>query len=136
MSAYPAVRSPGRVRDRLTQKETGMSQSGYEVELQWQMKAAKLPAPTPQYRFAAPRRWTFDFAWPDRMLALEVEGGIWTKGRHTRGKGYEKDCEKYNEAALLGWRLLRVTTSHIKAGTALQVIERALKPAKREGLVS
>jgi hypothetical protein len=43
------------------------------------------------------------------MVALEVEGGVWTGGRHTRGAGFLKDVEKYNRAAVLGWRLLRVT---------------------------
>ena len=108
-----------------------MSQSGYEVSLIWQVKVAKLEPPTPQYRFAPPRRWTFDLAWPERLLAMEVEGGIWTRGRHTRGKGYEKDCEKYNEAALRGWRVLRATTGQVGRGEALTWIERALAASKR-----
>ena len=108
-----------------------MSQSGHERELLFHMKAVKLPAPRTQYRFAPPRRWTFDFCWPDLMLALEVEGGIWTKGRHTRGKGYEKDCEKYNEAALAGFRLLRVTTGMVRDGRALTVVERAIQAARK-----
>ena len=104
-----------------------MAQSGYERELEFQMRAAKLPPPQAQYRFAPPRRWTFDFCWLDRMLAVEVEGGIWTKGRHTRGKGYERDCEKYNAAALSGFRVLRVTTGMVKDGRALNVVERAIQ---------
>jgi very-short-patch-repair endonuclease len=107
-------------------------QSGFERNLEFQIKALKLPAPETQYRFHPTRRWTFDFCWPDLKLALEVEGGIWTKGRHTRGKGYEKDCEKYNEAALAGFRLLRVTTDMVKAGTALNVVERAIQAAQNE----
>ena len=103
--------------------------SGYEALLRFQMKAAKLPAPTPQYRFTPPRRWTFDFAWPDRLLYVEVEGGIFIRGggRHNRGLGFEADCEKYCEAAILGWRGLRVTTGQVKDGRALNLIERALK---------
>lgn len=73
------------------------------------------------------RDWRFDFAWPKRKIALEVEGGTWSRGRHTRGSGFEKDCEKYNEATLLGWRVMRVTGNMVKDGRALQVIERALK---------
>lgn len=105
-------------------------QSGFERNLQFQIKALKLPAPECQYRFAPPRRWTFDFCWPAWKLALEVEGGIWTKGRHTRGKGYERDCEKYNEAALAGFRLLRVTTGMVADGRALRVVERAIQTAQ------
>jgi hypothetical protein len=29
--------------------------------------------------------------------------------RNTRGAGFVRDMEKYNRAAVLGWRLLRVT---------------------------
>jgi len=67
-----------------------------------------LPAPTPEYRFHDTRKWRFDYAWPKRMVALEVEGGVWMRGRHTRGSGFVKDMEKYNQAALMGWTVLRV----------------------------
>jgi hypothetical protein len=59
-----------------------------------------------------------------------VDGGSWVRGRHSRGKGYEGDCEKANEAAIAGWRVLRVTTDMVKDGRALTTIERALKPRK------
>jgi hypothetical protein len=47
------------------------------------------------------------------MIALEVEGGVWTRGRHTRGKGFLGDMEKYNAAALGGWCVLRVTPDRL-----------------------
>lgn len=62
-----------------------------------------------EYKFHPKRKWRFDSAWPEKMIAVEFEGGIWTNGRHTRGKGYENDCEKYNNALLLGWRVFRLT---------------------------
>jgi len=68
-----------------------------------------LPRPEREWKFDAKRRWRFDYAWAQQMIALEVEGGVWTGGRHTRGAGFLKDIEKYNRAAALGWRLLRVT---------------------------
>lgn len=103
--------------------------SGFEALLKFQMQAVKLPMPQQQYRFAPPRRWTFDFAWADRWLYCEVEGGIFIKGggRHNRALGFEADCEKYAEAAILGWRGLRVTTQQVKDGRALKLIERALR---------
>ncbi len=101
--------------------------SDAEVALAWTMKVVGLPEPDREYRFAAPRRWRFDFAWPGRMVAVEVEGGTWSDGRHSRGAGYEKDLEKYNEATLLGWRVLRVTTHMVEDGRALAVVERALR---------
>lgn len=88
--------------------------------------AAGLPAPIREYRFAPPRRWRFDYSWPDQMLALEIEGGSWIGGRHVRGRGYEADCEKYSEAALRGWRVLRVTPAMLRDGRALAMLTRAL----------
>ena len=89
--------------------------------------ASMLPEPEAEYRFAAPRRWRFDLAWPALRLALEVEGGTWVSGRHTRGAGFEKDCEKYNEAALLGWTVLRVTPGMIEDGRAVELVERGVQ---------
>ena len=62
-----------------------------------------------EYRFSPPRRWRFDFAIPSEKIAIEIEGGVFTGGRHTRGVGYLKDIEKYNTATSLGWRVLRFT---------------------------
>jgi very-short-patch-repair endonuclease len=91
------------------------------------LRAAGLPEPIHEYRFAPPRRWRFDFAWPAAMLAVEVEGGSWIHGRHVRGRGFEADCEKYNVAALGGWRVLRFTPAMVEAGTAVVAVERALR---------
>jgi hypothetical protein len=95
-------------------------------DLVFQLRAARMPAPIAEYVFARPRRWRFDEAWPDRMLAVEVEGGTWVNGRHSRGSGMRKDCEKYNAAVLLGWRVLRVTGDMVRDGSALATIEQAL----------
>jgi hypothetical protein len=61
------------------------------------------------------------------MLAVEVEGGTWIAGRHTSGSGFAADCEKYNEAIIAGWRILRVTPAMIEGGKALDYIERAIR---------
>jgi len=66
-----------------------------------------------EYRFHPTRRWRFDFAIPEHKIAIEIEGGIFVRGRHTRGAGYQKDCEKYREATILGWQLLRYTTNEL-----------------------
>ena len=62
-----------------------------------------------EHRFHETRKWRFDYAIPDMRIALEVEGGVWTGGRHTSSAGFIKDMEKYNRAALLGWLVLRCT---------------------------
>lgn len=79
-----------------------------------------------ELRFHPTRKWRFDLAHPGSWLAVEVEGGIWRNGAHSRGKGFTEDCEKYAEALILGWAVLRVTTDQVKSGQALQWIERAL----------
>ncbi|QRH11503.1 hypothetical protein [Vibrio parahaemolyticus] len=100
--------------------------SALEQALLFQIKAMGLALPEKEYRFHETRRWRFDFAYPEQQLAVEVEGGTWAGGRHTRGSGYEKDCEKYNEAALRGWSVLRFTGSMIKSGKAVGTLKEAL----------
>jgi hypothetical protein len=100
-----------------------------EAELLAQIHAALLETGLYcEHPFWAKRAWRFDFAWPSHHLAVEVEGGAWSGGRHTRGAGFEADCEKYAVAALLGWRVLRVTGSMIKDGRALEIIQTAIHP--------
>lgn len=89
------------------------------------MRIAGLPEPEREYQFSDKRRWRFDFAWPENKLAVEIEGGIFTGGRHVRGRGYDGDCQKYNEAQLLGWVVLRFTSLMINDGRALTQLQRA-----------
>lgn len=73
------------------------------------------------------RKWACDFVWPAQRLIVECEGGTFSGGRHTRGKGFEDDCRKYNTLTLRGWRVIRITEAHIKSGEALQWVEWALE---------
>jgi len=84
-----------------------------------------------ELQFDAARRWRFDFAWPDARVAVEVEGGTWSDGRHNRGDGFERDCEKYAEAAIAGWQVLRVTTAMVDDGRAVTLLGRLLWAATR-----
>lgn len=89
------------------------------------MNHPRIPRPTVEYIFARPRMWRFDFAWPDRMVAVEYEGIYGGgKSRHTAG-GFVGDCEKYSMAAILGWCVVRVTADMVKAGKAIALIEMA-----------
>ena len=82
---------------------------------QWRLAGLlALEAPEREYRFCPPRRWRFDFAWPARILAVEIEGGVWVRGRHSRGQGVQGDAEKYNAAAVGHWRVLRFTSNDLK----------------------
>lgn len=78
--------------------------------------APDLQRPVPEYRFAKPRLWRFDWAWPDRMVAAEVDGGRWKPGggRH----GSDADYEKLNAARVAGWLVLRFTVSMLTDGPA------------------
>jgi len=55
-----------------------------------------------------------DVAWPSDLVAVELEGGAYSGGRHTRGRGFSADCEKYSTAAAMGWRVLRFTGEQVK----------------------
>lgn len=68
------------------------------------------------------RDWRFDFALPELRLAVEVEGGGWSGGRHTRGGGFAEDLRKYDAAARLGWTVYRCDPSMIRAGHAVETI--------------
>jgi len=76
--------------------------------------APKVPAPAHEYRFTTMRKWRFDRAWIDQRVAVELEGAVYTNGRHTRGKGYEADCEKYNTAVAHTWRVFRFTAGMLE----------------------
>jgi very-short-patch-repair endonuclease len=80
-----------------------------------------------EHRFHPPRRWRFDYALVEERIAIEVEGGVWTRGRHTRGAGFLKDVEKYNCAAVEGWIVIRTTPDTLIAQSTLDLIQRALE---------
>lgn len=85
-----------------------------------------LPTPITEHRFHPVRKWRFDYAWPDRKIALEVEGGMWSGGRHNHASGFFKDMEKYNAAACLGWRVLRVTPKAVGTLITAQLVREAM----------
>lgn len=91
-----------------------------------QIAAVGIPAPVQEHRFHEARRWRFDLAWPDLMIAVEVDGGVWSGGRHTRGAGFVADCEKVNEATAMGWRVFRFPTPHVSDGSAVEMLRRVL----------
>lgn len=80
-----------------------------------------------EHKFYEGREWRFDYAIPSNMLAIEVEGGAWSNGRHTRGSGFIKDMEKYNTATSMGWRLLRVIPDELLTSKTLELIKKTLK---------
>jgi len=97
------------------------------------LRAERIKGYEREYYFHPSRKWRFDFAWPALMIAVEVEGGVWSGGRHTRGKGFVEDCIKYNEAALLGWTVFRCTTDMVRSGQAMHYIETMMMTRRYDG---
>ena len=114
-AAAEARRRAGRLRSE-----------ALERVLRFQLRAAGLDdGLAEQVRFDPVRRWRWDFGWPAERLAVEVDGGLYVCGRHSRPGGQRGDMEKANEAILAGWRVLRVTRDHLASGEALAWIARA-----------
>ena len=78
------------------------------------MLKERWPDAVAEFRFHPTRKWSADFAIPSERLLIEVEGGIFSGGRHTRGAGFMGDMEKYNAAAMLGYRVLRYSPTQLK----------------------
>ncbi len=101
--------------------------SDLEDALVFQIRVSGLPEPDREYRFAPPRRFRADLAYPERRILIECEGGQFTRGRHVRPMSYANDCDKYNLAQLMGYKVLRFTRSMIDEGDALTTIKTALE---------
>lgn len=104
-----------------------MRKSEWEENLAAQMRCVGLKFEREFYAIPK-RRYRWDFAFPKHKLLIEVQGGIWSRGKsgHTSGRGVQRDCEKSNEATILGWRTLKVTSDHIRSGQAIQWITQAI----------
>lgn len=107
-----------------------LAEAGVESELELillhRLERAGLPLGLPQYRFVPGRQYRFDRAWPEQMVAVEVQGGIWTNGAHARGSGIERDAVKLSVGAATGWRVIVATRLMIESGIAVRLIAQAL----------
>lgn len=110
---------------------------GFQVPFNLACPAYKIPPPIAEFRFSASRKWMFDWCWPERMLALEVEGGIYGRGKpcpvckrkppgaHSSIQRLLSDMEKYNEAAILGWKVIRCQPEDLATGAVFALLKRA-----------
>ncbi len=80
----------------------------------------------PEYKFHPERKWRFDFAVPDAKVALEVQGGLFTGGRHSRGPALMKEHEKLNEAARRGWRILFTIPANLCMNETVELMKDAI----------
>jgi hypothetical protein len=68
-----------------------------------------------EYKYCKERKWKIDYYLPDLNAAVEVEGGVWTAGRHVNPKGFLKDMEKYNAITMAKIQLLRIDTDRLNS---------------------
>lgn len=80
-----------------------------------------------EHLFHPTRKWSFDYAIVQYKVAIEIDGAVWTIGRHNRPTGYINDMEKLNTAASMGWLVLRFTTADRLNGETLRLIRETLK---------
>lgn len=96
---------------------------------------AELRQPDRECYFAIGRAWRFDLAWPEWMIAVEYEGASWVQGgAHNSGGGYRSDVDKYNEAAALGWCVIRVTADMVRDMAFLAPVLMAME-LRKQGVV-
>lgn len=115
-----------------------MSRYNPKIVSELMEQAYKIATPYFEYQFFPLRKWKFDMAWPvifepagrpgenAGALALEVQGGIFRRGRHTRGAALKQEHEKLNMAAVLGWRVLFITPDEIYKKATMEMIKEAL----------
>jgi very-short-patch-repair endonuclease len=106
-----------------------MTKSNLEELLLLLIRTEGLPEPEREYMFAKSigRRWRLDFAYPEKRIGIEVQGGIYVRGAHSRGTGLERDYEKLNAAQMLGWDVYQFSRKMIDNGEAIETIRRVLE---------
>jgi len=123
--APPKTKAKAKPRTKGQAKAPKPPSEGEQV-MALHLRAENIPFVT-EFKFCNDRQWRSDFSLTGTKILIEIEGGTWSGGRHTRGKGYQDDCEKYSTAAANGWIVLRYTTAQVKAGKALSGVLTALK---------
>ena len=93
-----------------------MSDSHLErrFESYWLNHHPNAPQPVREFMFHPEKNWRFDFAWVNHMIALEIQGGTYSRGRHARGAAMRNDYEKLNAASSMGWRVFYADTTMMK----------------------
>lgn len=133
MSGQRLSQPPTRTPTALARLTAKAKRTKAQDDLAFQLKAAKITHFT-EHEWHPERKFRADaVAWnPVRIavvspLIVEVDGGLYVNGGHTRGAARERDYERDAEAMLLGFRVLRVSPRHVKQGKAIQWIQELLK---------
>ena len=87
-----------------------------------------------ELQFHPTRKWRADFALPTWKILIEIDGGVWSGGRHTRGAGFVGDCHKINAAGILGWCVLRYQPKDCLAAGLAQIYDDIKATINNRGL--
>lgn len=112
----------------VTDRPRKAAPSKHEARFAMLWKALGGPPIEAEYKFHKTRKWRMDYAIPEKLIGIEIDGGVWISGRHGRGSGFVKDCEKLSEAAALGWKVYRLEPAMINA----EWVERIIQHAKEQ----
>ena len=122
----PKPESPSEVIAKAQKKaKRNRWQDAYYI----QVKQAGLPLPVSEYSAIPARKFRWDFAWPECLILVEIQGGIWSSSKtgHTSGVGVNRDCQKGNLANLGSFCCLSFTSDMIRSGIALEQTREALR---------
>ena len=111
-SEFTGILSPVRKKTVIKRAE---ARPLTEIKLMLQLMNVDFVA---EHKFHEERKWRFDIAIPSLKIAIEYEGIMSRKSRHTTVTGYTKDCEKYNAATIAGWRVLRYNVFNYRSACA------------------
>ena len=110
-----------------TKEQIQKEKERQDIKFRAHCRSLGIPEPRSEVQFHSTRKWRFDYAWPQYRVALEIEGGVFTGGRHTSGVGFLKDAEKYNYAACMGWAIIRCMPRTLCTGETMTFIAQAIK---------
>ena len=79
-----------------------------------------------EFRFHPIRKWRMDYALIEHKIAVEIDGGVWTGGRHTIGQGWIKDQEKLNTATAMGWSVFHFTPGQRFTSQVVTILQQAI----------
>jgi len=129
VSEYRKIIAKNRSKGLKSAKNNHKVNISYDI-FPLQIKAKFNLTCIPEFKFHPTRKWRFDFAIPQIKMAIEVEGGIYTRGRHLRPTGFLRDMEKYNTASLMGWTLFRTTPKYLNSVYTYNAVESCQKITK------
>ena len=98
-----------------------MSRLAGQFERLWKLHGG--PALTKEVKFHPTRRWRWDFCNSRAMAAIEINGGVFVGGRHSRGMGQVNDAEKLREGTYLGWNCLTFTSRCLSSANIRRAID-------------